>query len=127
MTFASLTFKRTLRMITTSAGVTTRSGVRFPSLSSLSSETQQKVFLSFPRGRSSVGGDARRVKGGWWSSSSHSSRSAIRSLSGSHLSPNTNNNKPSSDLDTSYLPLYAADWARVDLPPDTDFQWRNIS
>ena len=124
MTFASLTFKRTLRMITTkSAGVTTRSGVfRFPLLSSLSSETQQKVFLSFPRGRSSVGGDARRVKGGWWSSSSYSSRSAFRSLGGSHLSPNnTNNNKPSSDLDTSYLPLYAADWARVDLPPGHRF------
>ena len=81
MTFASLTFKRT-RMITTSAGVTT-SGVRFPLLSSLSSETQQKVFLSFPRGRSSIGGDARRL-GGWSSSSSYSSRRA-RSLSGSHL------------------------------------------
>ena len=118
MTFASLTFKRT-RMITTSAGVTT-SGVRFPLLSSLSSETQQKVFLSFPRGRRSIGGEARRLKGGWWSSSSYSSRSARRSLSESHSSPNTNN-KPNSDLDTSYLPLYAADWARVDLPPGHRF------
>ena len=115
MTFASLTFKRTRMISTKSAGVTT-SGVRFPLLSSLSSETQQKVmFLSFPRGRSSIGGEARRL-GGWSSSSSYSSRRA-RSLSGSHSSPN---NKPS-DLDTSYLPLYAADWARVDLPPGHRF------
>ena len=117
--------KRTRMMISTksSAGVTARAFCRF-SLSSLSSETTTKkvLFLSFPRGRRSIiGGEARRF-GGWWSSSSHSSRSA-RSLSGSHSSPN---NKPS-DLDTSYLPLYAADWARVDLPPGHRFPRRNIS
>ena len=108
--------KRTRTISTKSAFGVTTSESRF-SLSSLSSETTKKemLFLSFPRGRSSIGGEARRF-GGWWSSSSYSSRSA-KSLGGSHSSPN---NKPS-DLDASYLPLYAADWARVDLPPGHRF------